>query len=242
MPSSFMVIRFAVIRPGAPARSGRHSRQLNDSTANDNRMARDARMTSSTMRRAFTLIELLLVLAIIAVVTAVTLPSFVRSIRGNRLRAAAGQIVHAGRYARTMAVMRQREMQLVLNLKSGIIRVTEGSAPLPDEEEPEDEEARRNAAQNSMGAEDEEREESPPPPSGPMDVSVQRKLDKVRIQSVEIEGIDDVFTDGQCSITYRSNGTCRPYEVKIVDEFDAAVTITVDALSGAETEQDELPE
>ena len=60
----------------------------------------------------FTLVELLLVLVIIGVVTAVTIPNVVRSIKGNRLRTAARTVVKAGRYARSMAVLRQRELKV----------------------------------------------------------------------------------------------------------------------------------
>jgi type IV fimbrial biogenesis protein FimT len=66
--------------------------------------------------RAFTLIEVLLVMAILGVVAAVTTPYMVRSIRGNRLRTAARDVVMAGRYARSMAVVRQQEMTLTFNI------------------------------------------------------------------------------------------------------------------------------
>ncbi|NQT92448.1 MAG: prepilin-type N-terminal cleavage/methylation domain-containing protein [Lentisphaerae bacterium] len=72
-------------------------------------------MTSLT-KKAFTLIEVLLVVAIIGVVTAVTTPYFVRSIRGNRLRVAARTVVMAGRYARSMAVLRQEELRVRFDL------------------------------------------------------------------------------------------------------------------------------
>jgi len=76
--------------------------------------------------RAFTLIEVMLVLAIIAVLTAVTMPQFVRSIRGQRLRAAAQTVVMAGRYARTMAIVRQQGLRLSFGAGAGGATVTVG--------------------------------------------------------------------------------------------------------------------
>jgi len=76
-------------------------------------------------RRGFTLIEIVLILAIIGVVSAITLPNLVKSIRGNRLRTASRSIVMAGRYARSMAVLKQTEMALMFNLDSAKISVGE---------------------------------------------------------------------------------------------------------------------
>ena len=76
-------------------------------------MARGEWQVADDVKRAFTLIEVLLVVAIIGVVTAVSTPYFVRSIRGNRLRVAARTVVMAGRYARSMAVLRQTELPLL---------------------------------------------------------------------------------------------------------------------------------
>jgi len=75
------------------------------------------------LKRAFTLIEVLLVVAIIGVVTAVTTPYFVRSIRGNRLRVAARTVVMAGRYARSMAVLRQEELAVRFDLGAPSVSV-----------------------------------------------------------------------------------------------------------------------
>lgn len=60
----------------------------------------------------FTLVELLLVLVIFGILAAVTVPNLVKSMRGNRLRAATRTVVMAGRYCRSMAVLRQEPIVL----------------------------------------------------------------------------------------------------------------------------------
>jgi len=75
------------------------------------------------MRRAFTIIELLLVIVIIGIITAITIPNFIKSIRGNRLRAAGRTVVSAGRYARSMAVLQQRAVDLRFDLEAHTITV-----------------------------------------------------------------------------------------------------------------------
>ena len=87
-------------------------------------------LTAATRRRAFTLVELLLVLAIFAVVAAVTVPTFVKSIRGNRLRTATRTVLMAGRYARSMALLNQQEMAVTFDMEAGKVSVLRlGAAP-----------------------------------------------------------------------------------------------------------------
>lgn len=75
------------------------------------------------MRRAFTVIELLLVVVIIGMMTAIAIPNFVKSLHGNRLRTAARTVVSAGRYARSMAVLRQRVVELRFDLEKQTVSV-----------------------------------------------------------------------------------------------------------------------
>lgn len=138
----------------------------------------------------FTLIEILLVLMIIGIVTAVVAPGFARSIRGNRLRTAARSVVMAGRYARSMAVLEQKAMDVSFDIDAATVSVGD---------------------------------------------KLKTKLEGVRVEYVEMKN-EEIFMNGVCLVTYRSNGRCVPYKIKILDERGAWVVIEVDALSSAKTD------
>jgi len=184
--------------------------------------------------KSFTLIELLLVIAIIGIISAVTLPSLVGSIRGNRLRLSARSVVMAGRYARSMAVMKQIDMVLRFDLDAGkmtVAGVGVGPRPSEDEEPPADETRNEADAEGAAPA----AVTRAVGPAGAEELS--RKLDRVRLTRVELRGADEeAHTSGTCTILYRSNGTCDPYTVEIEDLDGAGMTINVDALSAADIE------
>jgi len=183
---------------------------------------------------AFTLIELLLVLAILGVVSAVTVPSFVRSIRGNRLRAAARTVVMAGRYARSLAVLKQCDFEVTFDLAAGDVSVAE--APESDGEGEDEAELQPAIATTAFE-----------PGSGATGAVVRaadpwapsRRLDRVAIAYVDVEGAGSPVREGTCRVTYRNNGRCTPYTVKIVDEWGSGVVVSVDALSSAQTERED---
>lgn len=173
-----------------------------------------------------------MVLAIMGILTVVTLPTFVRSLRGNRLRTAARSVVMAGRYARSMAVMKQRDMTLTFDLEQGQVRVDAVvvGAPKPEEDSGE------NAPDGLPGYF--ARDDLVPEDDQPITVQGQeltRRLDRAHFEYVDINGEDRRYSEGRCSVLYRSNGTCTPYEVGIADEQGGAVVVEVDALSSAQT-------
>ena len=187
----------------------------------------------------FTLIELMLVVFIIGILAAAITPFLAKSIRGNRLRTAARSVVTAGRYARSIAVMRQTDVYLTFDINGGSISVIE-SAPQrqappaaadyaaairEDKPKPED--------KPDVAAEEPKPEDSAVVGGA---ASLVRKLDGITIASVETDA-GDTFIDGTRQVVYHRNGRCTPFTVRLTDGSDNAMTVMVDALASAKVEE-----
>jgi len=191
-------------------------------------------------RRGFTLIEILLVLAIIAVVTAITVPNLVRSIRGNRLRFAARQAVMANRYARSMAVMKQRDMAITYDLDRGVLTIHSADfAPAPRKpDEDEDRDADGNVGEYAFGLEEDEEQESARRMAARRgSAEISRTLDRVRFVYIEIGDSEERFDKGSHTILYRQNGRCTSHRLQVADDWDSRVSVEIDALGSVTTER-----
>ena len=189
----------------------------------------------------FSLVELLLVMAIVGIVAAITIPGFVQSTRGHRLRTAARTVVMAGRYARSMALIKQKEMAVVFDLGASTVSVEMITTPLPAGD-PMDEWLMDTSLQGLSGnREATETDDEPADDDATNTVQksgieqLSRKLDSVTIVRVDFDETDEEFDEGRRSVLYHSNGRCTPYTVQIVDQRGESITIEVDALSSAET-------
>lgn len=80
---------------------------------------RPAIRSALSARAAFTLIELLLVLLILGILAAVSAPTIGTMLAGGRLRSGARELAAAERYARSMALLNQTPVDLVVNLDEG---------------------------------------------------------------------------------------------------------------------------
>ena len=183
-------------------------------------------MRSSPSRRAFTLVEMLLVLVLIGIISAAIIPNLSRSIRGNRLRLAVRMVVMAGRYARSMAVLKQRDILLEFDLDKSAFTVKEVEVRHNDSN------TAGIAANASPPAVDGE-EDEPPPVRVVTKELLERTLDRVTINVVSAN--DKEARDGKISVIFYSNGRCDPYTVELEDERGKVVEIEVDALATAQT-------
>jgi len=187
-------------------------------------------------KRGFTLVEILLVVAIMLILSAVSMPYLFKSIRGNRLRAAMTSVVQAGRYARSIAILSQREMILSFDLKNATLHVgpryTSPAPTAPGTEEPPP----SAAGQPAPAGEPETN--GPSLTTSGSSFALTRKLDDVRIESVEVENQGKEPAD-TAVVIYRSNGRCTPYRVRLADEKGDAMVASVNALSGASVKRED---
>lgn len=67
--------------------------------------------------------EILMVVVITLMASALAVPTFVRSIQTANLRTAARMVVTAGKYARNMAVLQQKQVTIFFNSHTGEIKI-----------------------------------------------------------------------------------------------------------------------
>ncbi len=180
-------------------------------------------MTSRTRAagHGFTLIEILLVVAIALIVTGLAIPAFVRSYQAANLRSAARSVVTAGKYARNMAVLQQRQMTVFFDSNAGridIVALERASGPPLD--------AFLDGRRGITGGNE----------SFTTDVRRSVELpEQVRIQNFSAPSASQSL-DGIYWINYFPSGISDSFSLRIVHQNQRrSVTIEVDHLSGTTT-------
>lgn len=87
---------------------------------------------SRSYKAGFTLMEVILVLVIVVIISAVSLPYFAGAYKGTKLRSATRTISRMTRYARSMAIMRETTMTVVLNHETMELFLGSEKAPESD--------------------------------------------------------------------------------------------------------------
>ncbi|OQW96936.1 MAG: hypothetical protein BWK77_03150 [Verrucomicrobia bacterium A1] len=167
----------------------------------------------------------MLVVVITLLASALALPSFVRSMRGAKLRASTRSVLMCHRYARSMAVLQQTSVAALFDTAKGDIEIVSVKSATDDREKFLDERG------NRTGVEAVDKPVAEPAETGVESELIRPLEEGVRISSFESEKVEQQ-RDGIYWVNYYPNGMCDPYTVTIEDEYHKAVRIKVDPLSG----------
>ena len=187
----------------------------------------------SSRSRAFTLIELLLVIVIMMLAAALAVPSFIRSYRGAKLRTSARAVVMSHRYARGMAVLKQIDVAVLYDAKKNTIEVVSVTDAAAARNHGQVSEARAQQAEEAAKATPAADGAAPAPQTagGVLSELLRPLADGVHISNFESDKVEQE-KDGIYWVNYYRNGMCDPYSIEIEDEYHKSATVTVDPLSG----------
>ncbi len=183
-------------------------------------------------RAAFTMIEILVVVAITLIAAGIALPSFVRSMQGQRLRTSARAIVTSHKFARNMAVLRQQPMAMLIDRLNGEIEVVQLESARSMNTRDMVLDARREgpsietSASNKKSKSD---EEGASPSITPVE---SRPLDPtVKVVDFRSDG-DAAQRDNVFWVNYYPSGMSDGFTLLLRDERGHEVRIEADAISG----------
>jgi len=188
---------------------------------------------STHKRSSFTMIELLLVVTIIGIASAVAIPSFVSSFSGAKLRSATRTVAMVSRFARSTAVLQQKDVALIFypdRNELEMVSLRDG-AGVSERERFLD--ARADRAVAGLLNEDEEFQPDAPLPA--IESELVRTLPPgIHILDVEVNGRVVEIEDSYLVNFYR-NGMSDPFSLRISDESDRLARVIIDPLSGKVT-------
>lgn len=176
-------------------------------------------------RAGFTLIEVILVVVITVILLGVSLPHFAHTYKGSTLRSATRTINRMTRYARSMAIMRETTMTVVLNSESMEVFLggpTQTSSNTADGELDQDVLKRLGYVEGETS-------------SGELGIEkeIHRFLpDDISVADFEKEWEEDGTPDDIHLIRYYSDGQSDWFTLKLEGRSGLGVTLENDPISG----------
>ena len=161
------------------------------------------------MKRAFTLVELMVVVAVMGVIIGISIPAFLALLKKAPLEQAISDVEGMCRQARSDAIINKRTLELVLNDAGEFVTL-------------------RTVARSVMGVDPETGMEANLVEQGEV-------LERVELQAdlQIIEPIDEDFI-GQLELRFYPNGTAEPVDLRVTDGSEAYI-LSLDPVTGQPT-------
>lgn len=186
---------------------------------------------------AFTLLEILVVVVISGLVAAVAIPGFARAMQGAQIRTAARAMTMAHKYARNLAVLRQKPMALLVDTVAREIEVVALSERGQGGQQGFLDGRERRAEAALIG--DKPAAEDGAAPEAPPDIASEfvRPLGK-DITVEEFSSEDAAAASGYKGVywvNYYPNGMSDGFRVKFKDPGGRSVVVVAEGISGSAT-------
>ena len=166
------------------------------------------------------------------IAAAVAIPRFADSLKGTKIKSAVRTVSMACRYARSFAVLHQRQMALIFYPDSGEVELASVGRQIGEEEREAflaGRDARVVAGLVDVPA---ETNESEAPVEKQIETQIKRELPEgVKILAITVNE-ELVDMDREHWAYFDSNGMCDPLEILLADDDDRGAVIRVDPVTG----------
>ena len=190
-------------------------------------------------QRGFTLIEILMVVAIFVLIAGIAAPMFAGSYAGAKLRSGARAVVMTHRYARNMAIMRQRPVAILVNERRNTFEVilltgkesenlTELTIPTDDVDATFASRSMTNELDTAAAATNADAVAEDKATSD----MLKTLPDGISIDNFECQRPGSDEPDAPRVIVYYQSGLSDGFTLRIADERGRNVEITADPLTG----------
>jgi prepilin-type N-terminal cleavage/methylation domain-containing protein len=160
--------------------------------------------------RAFTLIEIMIVVALMAIVMVVGMPAFTRALQKEGMRLAISDMMEACSHARAQAILRGATMELVIRSEDSSIKVQ------PARRQGEDQSARTAAP--------------PDAPTGPFKPFAARLGDDIAVELLDVN-FHDHMPFSEARIRFFPNGTSDEFAIVLFKPPNERVLISLDVVT-----------
>ncbi|MHB1306213.1 MAG: prepilin-type N-terminal cleavage/methylation domain-containing protein [Limisphaerales bacterium] len=183
--------------------------------------------------RAFTLMEMLVVVAIIGVIVTVSLPPLYRTLQKTPMVQAMNDLEEACRRARMMAIMTGKTAELVIDAETGGLTVRPTAAV------PTDDSDRRDAGSaptpNSPSATDDPREARASVPARDQVPPFTAQIHEDVAFKTLLINRRDAMDEAEARVRFQPNGTCDEFIATLLSTRNEERTMSLEICTGRES-------